>query len=442
MHIYTGLDYSYKWKQIIQTCIKEASKNPFTTYYVIVKDPSFMEETFLQYTDSLFNIEITTLSLLTKKLQVSKKSELTKIQKVLLLKKILENNKNNTLYQEKNIFSSIDNLLLIFDDFYRNEMKDISLDSLTSLTKEKVSSCHSLYQQFMESIPNTYTYSYLDTISITFTNQVFYIMEDSILDNKSISFVEKIAKKNTVYIIANYENDERLVQKTYQRYFSKYSSSNIINESSYSSFICKQLFSNDVHKYDKEHPFSIIKETNPSEEIKSICFSIYQNIIEKQMSYKDFAIYYPNTQYLELIQKTLTDFNLPMNSIPIPKEYPSITAIHSLLQYAFTKQDEDMIVLLDTLVLKRCNSFQQVNFYKKSFQETNTVYSDSYLELKEYIDSTYIIPLCNAITIKEITSIILNFIQDDLVYSEDISTITSYFSTFNEYEESITLIDY
>ena len=49
-------------KQIINDCLHSAKENPFAIHYVIVDDPKYYEEIFLKHTDTLFNIELMTLS--------------------------------------------------------------------------------------------------------------------------------------------------------------------------------------------------------------------------------------------------------------------------------------------------------------------------------------------------------------------------------------------
>ena len=62
MHIYNSNHYSSTIKQIINDCLHSAKENPFAIHYVIVDDPKYYEEIFLKCTDTLFNIELMTLS--------------------------------------------------------------------------------------------------------------------------------------------------------------------------------------------------------------------------------------------------------------------------------------------------------------------------------------------------------------------------------------------
>lgn len=443
MHIYTGLDYSYKWQHTIQECLKEAKKNPFTTYYVIVKDSIFIEESFLQYTDSLFNIEIITFSELLNKCQISNPNLMTNIQKIILLKKILENNPSNILYQPKNIFTIIADLLPIFDTFYHYGKTTFDPTSFQGVSKDTFVACFSLYQQFLANIPATSTYSTLDNVVPTMSKQVFYIMEDCLLQPSILSFIKKLDEQNTVFILSNHNmEDTRTLQTTYQHYFSEYPATSILNVSAISSFITSQLFSNVTKKYLGEHPFSILKETNPVEEINSVCFSIYQDIVNNQMSYHDFAIVYPNPQYLERIQKTLQSFSIPTNTIAIPKEYPLMTACLSLLEYAKTKKEEDFINLLDSLLLKKCSSFKQIGYYKKQWQEAKNIHHEDYIAFKNHINTYYIEPLITSSTIIDRVLIVVDFFEKEVIHDASIATIHQYFKSLQEHQERITLEDF
>ena len=62
MHIYNSNHYSSTIKQIINDCLHSAKENPFAIHYVIVDDPKYYEEIFLKHTDTIFNIELMTLS--------------------------------------------------------------------------------------------------------------------------------------------------------------------------------------------------------------------------------------------------------------------------------------------------------------------------------------------------------------------------------------------
>lgn len=49
-------------KQIINDCLHSAKENPFAIHYVIVVESKYYEEIFLKHTDTIFNIELMTLS--------------------------------------------------------------------------------------------------------------------------------------------------------------------------------------------------------------------------------------------------------------------------------------------------------------------------------------------------------------------------------------------
>lgn len=443
MQIITGLEYSYKWKQTIQKCIDDASNNPFTTYYIIVKDPTYIEEAFLQYTDALFNIEIMTFHGLLRKFQTTNKEVVSSTEKVLLLKSILEENKDSMLYRSNTIFSTINQLLPIFDTFYYANKDNMDVSSLNILSREKMSACYHLYKQFMERIPAHKVYHNLENVHSTCQNQYFYFMDDCIWQPRELSFIETLDKDNTVFVIASYEKgDSRIVSASYQQYFSNYSQDEVSTEDSFHHFLCSQIFSNTPNEYSSKHPYICLKETNPIEEIKSVCFHIYQQIVENNMSYQDFVIYYPNVQYLDILQDTLSKFNIPFNVTPTSNDYPIVCTCVSLLQWIQTNEEEDFLKMLDSLLLKKCSSFKQVNYYKKTYAETSIIQQVEYEALKLYVKETYRIPFTNATSIRDKSEIILSFLQEEIVYDDTLRTIQGFFSSLSEYEDTISSKDY
>ena len=111
-----GLDYSLKIKNTIINHINQAQKNPFINYYFIVDDPLYFEEAFFKYTDTLFNIRIITYNDLIKKLlehyQLYSYQELSKLDKILITKQLIEN--SNNLFNTNSKMDLIYELLQFF----------------------------------------------------------------------------------------------------------------------------------------------------------------------------------------------------------------------------------------------------------------------------------------------------------------------------------------
>ena len=134
-----GLDYSLKIKNTIINHINQAQKNPFINYYFIVDDPLYFEEAFFKYTDTLFNIRIITYNDLIKKLlehyQLYSYQELSKLDKILITKQLIEN--SNNLFNTNSKMDLIYELIDIFDLFFLESFSNSELDQLPPLAKQK-----------------------------------------------------------------------------------------------------------------------------------------------------------------------------------------------------------------------------------------------------------------------------------------------------------------
>lgn len=127
-----GLDYSLKIKNTIINHINQAQKNPFINYYFIVDDPLYFEEAFFKYTDTLFNIRIITYNDLIKKLlehyQLYSYQELSKLDKILITKQLIEN--SNNLFNTNSKMDLIYELIDIFDLFFLESFSNSELEQL------------------------------------------------------------------------------------------------------------------------------------------------------------------------------------------------------------------------------------------------------------------------------------------------------------------------
>ena len=96
MHIYNSNHYSSTIKQIINDCLHSAKENPFAIHYVIVDDPKYYEEIFLKCTDTLFNIELMTLSSFYQKILQIYHQDFRKKTDIQNLLEIIKMNKEDT----------------------------------------------------------------------------------------------------------------------------------------------------------------------------------------------------------------------------------------------------------------------------------------------------------------------------------------------------------
>ena len=124
MHIYNSNHYSSTIKQIINDCLHSAKENPFAIHYVIVDDPKYYEEIFLKRTDTLFNIELMTLSSFYQKLLQIYHQDFRKKTDIQNLLEIIKMNKEDTsslFHLSANHVLTAKQILDIFKNFYLNK---------------------------------------------------------------------------------------------------------------------------------------------------------------------------------------------------------------------------------------------------------------------------------------------------------------------------------
>ena len=441
MKVIGGLAYSFKWQQLIRTIIQEAGENPHTMFYLIVKDPMIVEEAFLQHTDFLFNIEILTLEKLLHLLQDQKHNKIQPLQKMLLTKCMLEQHKEYLVYQPETIFQTVQQLLPIFDSFYKNDLQQLSLHTLDPLSNRKIKECFTLYKQFMDTITKEdMLYDLYEKATITIKDAQFYIMEDCILQPKQKALIKQLDTQNTIHIIANYNNkDTRLLQKVYRQSFNGLDYTEYETHQPYVVDLIDNLFQNRSAS-SHLHPFYRFIAPNPKEEVYRICEAIYQNIRDDNMNYRDFIIYYPDDTYERLLREITAQFKMP-TTIQEESDYPGMKACLFLLQYIRTQDDADLLLLLDTLLLHKCNHFKMVNTYKKEYRAYGMVTDASFHVIKKHLQEHYITEILTANTIASYSSILLTFLQTEVTYTDSIPTVLSYFSSLTN-EEAILLDDY
>lgn len=443
MKIYSGLEYSYKIKEMIVESIEKTKANPLLQYTFIIDHPEFLEEAFLKYTDTLFSIEIMTLeALFQKQLNAihSPAKKISKIEKTVLLKEIVST--NSSLFSNTPIYPMIEELLKIFDEFAL--LNDIeSIKATNSLSKEKIETCLLLYKQFSKSLP---PHMYLSLVEPLLTktlpsNTHYIFITEKILHPKILTYLKKLDSNNTITILLH-TTKEATLHDLHTQYFSIDTMIEQTSKTPLLDSLCNTIYHNKTIPYPGDTPFYQVVETTPLHEIQTIVLDIYQQIVDKKARYQDFAIYYPNTQYQEIINDVLTRFSMPYNNT---KEtiYPgTIKACTYFLQYLFTKQEEDFLFMLDTLCLKACTTFIQVNSYKKRWQELHSINHDSYLSYKVHIDTTYLPLLQKATTYHDFSVLLKTFIEAELVFNEACTTLTSYLLSFENCTQSTSLQDF
>lgn len=444
MKIYSGLDYSYKIEKMIVESIEKIKVNPLLQYTFIIDHPEFLEEAFLKHIDTLFSIEILTLESLFQK-QLSNihnpAKKISKIEKVLLVKKVLSS--NPSLFSNTPLYPMIEELLGIFDEFaLLNTIT--SIENISSLSKEKVETCLFLYQQFINALPcHTYLSLVEPLLTATLPNTNHYIfITEQILHPKIINYLEKLDATNDITILLHTTKDNCSLADLHTRYFTTENMMELTRHTPLLDSLCSTIYHTKTIPYLEDTSFYQLIETTPLHEIQTIVLDIYQQIVDKHAHYQDFAIYYPNSQYQEIIENLLTRFSIPFN-VTKEKLYTKETkACSYFLQYLFTKQEEDFLSMLDTLCIKSCTSFKQVNSYKKQWYELHTISHDMYTTYKSHIDSTYDKLLQTATTYSDFSILLKTFIQEELLFSESCSTLINYLLSFETCMQKTSLKDF
>ena len=215
MKTYCGLEYSSKVKTTIVNTINEAKENIFSNYFFIVDDPLFFEEAFFKYTDTLFNIQIINYHELTKQLinnyQLYKYEELTKIDKILITKKIIESSSN--IFNNNNKMDLIYELINIFDLFYLENITTSSIDNLSSLSTQKLSTILTLYNTLIKNIPQNRCYQYedllLDKIDSSLQNNHYIFITEKIFHKRPYNLIKQLSKYTDILILMNCNDENR-----------------------------------------------------------------------------------------------------------------------------------------------------------------------------------------------------------------------------------------
>lgn len=449
MNIYKGLNHTQKINKIIIDSISKAKESPNNIYSFIVDDPAFYEEAFLKHTNTLFNIEIITFdtfleNILKNKLLFNTK-KITKLDKIMLIKKLLENDPSNIFNMTPSIFNIIDELIGIFDEFYLSNTTNLPLDKFEVLSKNKLDSCFKLYQLFLKQLPPNNYLSLIDpainVIDETFKTNHYCFITNDILNLKALDLIKKLDCFSNVSIIVNCENDNRNLNKVYQSYFNEFNDLVINNNNDYLNHLINNLFSNQIIKFTKDNPFCVIKETTLNYEINSICLDIYQQLVTNDKQYHNFAIYYPNNEYLEKLKQALTAFNIPFNNVSSNSYFKELVACILLLEYSLNNNDSILIKLLDTTCLTKCNSYKQSNYFKKLYLENNYIDDETYQQIKDSINK-YSKQLNTVKSINEFSSIIIEFINTEFKYSDNLNILINFFNSFSLYNDLFTLADF
>lgn len=424
MKTYCGLEYSYKIKNIISDVIDNAKENLFENYFFIVDDPLFFEEAFFKHTDTLFNIEIIKYTDLIKKLintyQVYNYEELSKIDKILITKQLIES--SNNIFNNDNKIDLINELITIFDLFYIEDIKPISLANLSELSQEKITTIINLYKSLISNIPQNKCYRFEEILTTkiddALKNNHFIFITDQIFHNRPYKLIQKIANYSNVTILMNSDSEDKTLNQPFKNYHQNTYYQDFQN--SYLKHLNKYLFSLHSPKYSQATPLYSIIQTTPKAQIESVVLNIYQNLIEKKSHYRDFAIYYPNQEYLDLLCQTLDNFNIPHN-ISKTLTFKEFDACLLWLKFCLSKQNDDLLNLLDCKIISGFSDYNYLDTIKKRYFETN--YLENPFANKYDFDS------CS--NLEDYSTIMLEFINNELLYSENQVSLINFFKNLS-----------
>ena len=200
MHIYNSNHYSSTIKQIINDCLHSAKENPFAIHYIIVDDPKYYEEIFLKCTDTLFNIELMTLSSFYQKLLQIYHQDFRKKTDIQNLLEIIKMNKEDTsslFHLSANHVLTAKQILDIFKSFYLYNIQETTKE-LPDLSKEKIKTLFNLYHQFDQThfLEHDLIYSLIDEKC----HNYYYFLTNQITIPKNQALIQKLDQYGHVFI--------------------------------------------------------------------------------------------------------------------------------------------------------------------------------------------------------------------------------------------------
>lgn len=425
--IYQSNYYTKQINTIIDQCLSHHYDHPFDQHYFIVDDVKYFEEILLKKTDTLFNIDIMSLSDFFKHILYTyhqyRFKKASHFEKIMLLSKLFNQNTDHLFHHSQNHFQTINQLLKVFDQLYLSEA-NYQNEQLTALSKYKLESVFSLYHQMMSQLENHYDYH--DTVMNLFDKKLshhhYYFITKKINNKKMYKVIQALDQYADVIV---YSNDS---------IFCNHMPVNVQHQD-YLDYTILHLFdSYDKHCGDK-HPYAFLKATTPKNEVEQVVFHIYQTRIDHQAHNHDFAIYYPNRQYRELLVQTLDQFDIPYydQKTIIFQEF---NALKALIRYFLSHDQNDLIELIHSGCLKCCHDIKQISLIKTLYLKNHDVDLDFYQEFKHQLDAL-VIPsrLC------DLSSFFADFLNDHFLMSDNLLTLINQLKKLDD-EALITLKDY
>ena len=217
-----------------------------------------------------------------------------------------------------------------------------------------------------------------------------------------------------ITILINDYDDSRNLNTPFKRFHKNYYYTDFNHP--FLKHLNTYLFSLQSPKYLSNSPLHSLIQTTPKAQIESVVLNIYQNIVDKNKHYHDFAIYYPNQEYLDLLIETLNNFNIPHN-IKKTLVFKEMDACLLWLKYCCNNDDNDLLDLLDTKIINGFIDYNYLDMIKKRYIETGYIKNP-------FIDK-YDISNCHILT--EFSDMMINFINNEIIYNQNQTILINFF---------------
>lgn len=392
-------NYYTVMSQTIKRVIEQIKTNPFNEFVFVDEHPLYIEEMLLKEIPVLFSVRCINYSTFINECLLHSQIHVTKISKeesFYHLKQLLNNKDIDSIYNKKTTYATCIQLIELFEEF--NEIKDlhIELSLLDDYSKQKAIACISLYREFIDTLPKQYYFNpYPLLINHTITNSSTQYIFTSPSINKT--YIQEILKT------INYKHI---------------------------TFETNDIKPNNTHQF--------IEEITPLQEIHTVVKHI-QSLVEQNVDYNDILIYYPDQDYVELLQYVLTQYKLPYNEIIQKTNNPIHYIITTLLQ-AFVTNDD--YILAKLAVHPFVKSPESLNSIKRDLRMQCIELNTSFIQWKAKIQDSYFKLLQSEMTLNQYNTIIKLFIEQEIidpmknsiVFKEDLVSlsITQYYDLLND----------
>lgn len=410
-------NYQEAFDKIIKQC--NIIQDPLTIYKIIVDDPDLLEEAYFYKKETLFQIEFLSWNqFLQEQLDnylLSNHKKASKLEKIITLDSLLQ--PGHLFYQSSNLYAMIDQLLQIFDEFYLGNVTTIPYDQFDSLARKKITTCFSLYQSFLQALP--------DTLHLSLMEPLLHHPLKKDTSTQYIFFTRQI----------NYPKVQTFLQyldQYYQITIMYFDVTTNKKHNDYIGHLQTHLFQTN-HHYQGDHPFYLLQEPTPKDQIRQVLLHIYKQVVDQKRSFQDFSIYYPNEEYLEIIQTLCLKMNLPISLHLQTAIHPGIQTCLAFFHYVSDSNIESFLSMLDYSLLNIPFSISQI---KKEYQESHQIKNDHFVTFINQLQP-YINALRQATTLSKHVAIMKELIETYFLETEEKYSCLSFFDTFSNITYSL-----